>query len=176
MRDIKSLRVPTTMSARIVYYPNSTISGDDDLYGGGDDNISQTANLPWVVVWICALLLFGCTPFCISKKRRQLCRRRIRERRWIVEPDWYDSLLQRQRQRREEMSRQHQEFQISRTQEDEIREQFLLAQLEKYTIVSSMLRRLARSILLCMYVVFFSIRGYSISHLYIIVLMVIIFH
>lgn len=109
---------------------------DEDLT---DPEMAWNENLPWVILWIFSMSLFVCMPFCINSRRRQLCKRRIRERRWIREeepPDWYALVIQRQQQRRLEMETQPQRFQISRTQEDEIREQFIVAQLETYTIVS----------------------------------------
>jgi hypothetical protein len=125
-----------------IQWQNMTTPDDDLLTAAANDdeenNMSLMENLPWVILWVCSLLLFACLPFCINKQRRQLCRRRIKERRWILDPqpDWYTLVLQRQAQRRQEMETQQQEFQISRTQEDEIREQFLLVQLETYTMVS----------------------------------------
>jgi hypothetical protein len=122
------------MSDRAILMQNNTATPGDGVLG--DDDMSNIENLQWVILWVCFLLLFGCIPFFITRKRRELCWRRIKERRWIVDPEWYVLLLQRQQQRRQDMDRQHEEFQISRTQEDEIREQFLLTQMEKYTIVS----------------------------------------
>jgi hypothetical protein len=118
-----------------------------------DPEMAWNENLPWVILWIFSMSLFVCMPFCINSRRRQLCKRRIRERRWIREeepPDWYALVIQRQQQRRLEMETQQQRFQISRTQEDEIREQFIVAQLETYTIVSGV-----------QYVVFQSVMGHG---------------
>ena len=62
----------------------------------------------------------------------------IRERRWINDEDWDEfesnsSERERRQQQREETLRR---FQTSRTQEDEIRQQYLSHLLERYTVVS----------------------------------------
>ena len=37
-----------------------------------------------ISVWMVALFLFLCFPFCVNKRSRMLCRKRIQERRWDV--------------------------------------------------------------------------------------------
>jgi hypothetical protein len=47
------------------------------------------------VIWCGALLFFLLAPFCLTKRQRVICRKRIRERRWnvYIEPEhdevWY---------------------------------------------------------------------------------------
>jgi hypothetical protein len=93
----------------------------------------------WMFMWIVALVLFVCFPFCITKSRRDLCLRRIKERRWIAdetEDDWYVAAIRRQQeQRRQRLEEEQRQFQTSRTQEDEIREQFLLQCMKPFTMV-----------------------------------------
>ena len=97
-------------------------------------------NMAWMVLWVLSLTLVLFIPCCSNRHRRQLCFRRIRELRWIRDEgdpdDWHSQTIRRQQQqRRLQQEQQRQRFQISRTQEDEIREQFLLIQLQDYTKV-----------------------------------------
>ena len=85
----------------------------------------------WMFLWIFSMIVFLCLPFCITSNRRKLCIRRIRERRWIPggeeeEDDWYMQVI---RRRQEEM------VQRTRTQQDEINEQYLLEVMKPYTMV-----------------------------------------
>ncbi|KAG7338607.1 ring-like zinc finger domain containing protein [Nitzschia inconspicua] len=92
----------------------------------------------WMIIWIAGMLMFLCLPFCVTKSRRDLCWRRIKERQWISddrEDDWYTAAVRRQQeQRRQQMEAEQRHFRTSRTQEDEIREQFLLQCMENYTM------------------------------------------
>jgi hypothetical protein len=93
----------------------------------------------WLFLWLSLFFLFLCSPFCISEHRRQLCWRRIKERRWIHDEggdDWFDSAMRRQQERRQQLDAAQRRFQTTRTQEDEIREQYLKHLMENYTIVS----------------------------------------
>jgi hypothetical protein len=106
-----------------------------------DDLTSQGSNdAMWILFWILSLFIFLAIPVCASPRQRKLCFRRIRERRWIQDDgqhDWYREVhAQRQARRQQELENQHQRFQTSRTQEDEIREHYLLFLMEKYTLVS----------------------------------------
>lgn len=63
--------------------------------------------------------------------------RRIRERRWIADDDvylddWYREAIERRNARRRQMQAEQEQFQTSKTQEDEIREQFMKMKMEKY--------------------------------------------
>ncbi len=94
-------------------------------------------NVGWMVLWLCTLIVFILFPF-LSKKRRQLCMQGIRERRWINDEEWDEfesnsTERERRQQQREEAQRR---FQTTRTQEDEIRQQYLSYLLERYTVVS----------------------------------------
>jgi hypothetical protein len=98
------------------------------------------SDVVWMLMWFLSLVAFLCCPFCGTAKRRELCKRRIRERRWI-EDDELEEELDREAARRQQARHQHlhdrqRRFQVSRTQEDEIREQFLTIVTEKYTTVS----------------------------------------
>jgi hypothetical protein len=94
----------------------------------------------WMILWVTALVIFLCLPFCISKSRRNLCWRRMKERRWISddeEDDWYTAAVRRQQEeRRQELEARQRLYRTTRTHQDEIREQYLLLCLEKYTMVS----------------------------------------
>jgi hypothetical protein len=92
-------------------------------------------NVVWMVLWFCTVIVFLGFPF-LSRRRRQLCMMGIRERRWINDEDWDEfesnsSERERRQQQREETLRR---FQTSRTQEDEIRQQYLSHLLERYTV------------------------------------------
>jgi len=87
-------------------------------------------------MWLLTMVVFISLPFCTSKHRRVLCIRGIRERRWIDddEQDEYGTVgeQERRQQQREETQRH---FQTTRTQEDEIRQQFLSISLKNYTML-----------------------------------------
>lgn len=93
----------------------------------------------WTAIWVVSLIIFLCLPFCATKPRRRLCWRRITERRWIsddTEDDWYTAAVrQQQERRRQQVQEQQRQFRTSRTQEDEIREQFLVQCMEHFTMV-----------------------------------------
>jgi hypothetical protein len=93
----------------------------------------------WMFMWFMTLAAFLCCPFCGTSKRRELCMRRIRERRWIedeIEEERDRQAARRQQSRRQQLDDQQRRFHVSRTQEDEIREQFLTTVTEKYATVS----------------------------------------
>jgi biopolymer transport protein ExbB/TolQ len=92
----------------------------------------------WMLIWIFFLFIFIVVPFCASQRRRQLCVRRIRERRWIRDEgdEWYQQAILRRQARRQQLDDEQRRFATSRTQEDEIREQFLTLSMERYTLVS----------------------------------------
>lgn len=93
----------------------------------------------WMILWTVSLIAFVCLPFCISQSRRELCWRRIKERRWISddrEDDWYTAAVRRQQeQRRQHVEEEQRRFRTSRNQEDEIREQYLMQCMENFTMV-----------------------------------------
>ena len=127
--------VDDNIVTQVNYDHNEGLDSDND--GSINDNIA------WMIIWLASVTFFLCFPVIFSERRRRLWMRRIRERRWIShdefeeeEPDWYTlSQRQRQEERRQELETQHRQFQVSRTQADEIREQFLMVQLEKFTMV-----------------------------------------
>mmetsp|Transcript_2349 Transcript_2349/g.3858 ORF Transcript_2349/g.3858 Transcript_2349/m.3858 type:complete len:370 (+) Transcript_2349:229-1338(+) len=127
MNDANATTAPTMTAA-----PSGNNIGDENPF---DEEVM------WIILWVFSLLLFLCLPFCITEPRRKLCLRRIRERRWISDDtvdDWYVSAMrQQQQQRRQQLDEQQRRFQTTRTQEDEIREQYLLFQMEKYTMCLS---------------------------------------
>jgi hypothetical protein len=134
-----------TMTSSPTFAPNSTTTFPCSLESIGADCNTAAAGFDlnkealWMVMWIVALLVFLCLPFCSTQSRRDLCWRRIKERRWIyddTDDDWYAAAIRRQQeQRRQQMEEEQKRFQTSRTQEDEIREQFLLQCMENYTMV-----------------------------------------
>ena len=85
-------------------------------------------NMTWMILWFITLVLFLAFPFVTSKRRRMLCVRGIRERRWIPDEEIEEEL------RREEMQ---QRIEAVRTQEDSIRQQYLSFLMQRYTIVSA---------------------------------------
>ena len=100
----------------------------------------------WMGMWLCTVVVFILLPFITSKRRRVLCMRGIRERRWISDEEYdrYNSEGQQEsRQQQREENQRH--FQTTRTQEDEIRQQYLSVLMENYTIVSK--QRLSRRII-----------------------------
>lgn len=117
---------------------NATISTQNPSQGGmGDLNVSGDVLL--MIMWVFSLFAFLCFPFCTSKRRRKLCLRRIREIRWInddYEDDWYREAFRRRQARQQQLEDQQRQFRTTRTQEDEIREQFLTLLLGKFSTVS----------------------------------------
>ena len=134
--------VDDTIVTQVNYDHNEGLDSDND--GSINDNIA------WMIIWLASVTFFLCFPVIFNERRRRLWIRRIRERRWIShdefeeeEPDWYTlSQRQRQEERRQELETQHRQFQVSRTQADEIREQFLMVQLEKFTMVRRYVRQM----------------------------------
>lgn len=87
-------------------------------------------------MWFLTMIVFVVLPFCTSKRRRVLCMRGIRERRWIGDDEYNEygsSVRQERRQHQREETQRH--FQTTRTQEDEIRHQYLSFAMENYTIM-----------------------------------------
>ena len=106
------------------------------------DSYATSSNHIWTLLWVVSLCAFLSLPFCASTKRRRLCLQRIRERRWVPnnessdEDDWYaQAFRRRQEERRQQMQAEQEHFQITKTQEDEIREQYLNVLLGKYSKV-----------------------------------------
>lgn len=107
-----------------------------------DESYIDTAgsnDLVWTLIWVISLCIFLSLPFCSNAKRRRLCRERIRERRWVQddgEDDWYvQAVIRRREERRQQMEADQEHFRTTKTQEDEIREQYLLLLLDDYTMV-----------------------------------------
>lgn len=95
-------------------------------------------NFLWMFMWCCTMVVFIALPFCTSKRRREMCKQGIRERRWIRDeeyPEDFDETpvtqARRQQQQREETQRR---FRTTKTQEDAIRQQYLSYLMENYTI------------------------------------------
>ena len=93
-----------------------------------ENNLYFKDNMTWMVLWFTTLILFIVAPF-FSKRRRILCMRGIRERRWISEEEVEEEM------RREEMQ---QRVEAARSQEDSIRHQYLSFLMERYTVVSEL--------------------------------------
>lgn len=81
-------------------------------------------NSTWMILWFLTFVVFLGAPF-VSKRRRILCMRGIRERRWIPDEEIEEEL------RREEM---RQRIEAARSQEDSIRQQYLSFLMERYTV------------------------------------------
>lgn len=93
----------------------------------------------FLFVWVTLSLFLFIFPCCGTAHRRKLCLRRIRERRWISDDgpddDWYvQAVRRRQEERQAQLIEEQRRFQMSRTDEDDIREKFLAQTLTKFTI------------------------------------------
>ena len=121
------------------YSPGNTSRNNDRGYGNFNENIV------WMFMWVSTMVIFLVLPFCTSRRRRELCMQGIRERRWINDDEIdspengsssirADGQQQESRQQQREETQRH--FQTTRTQEDEIRQQYLLYLMENYTMVS----------------------------------------
>jgi len=111
---------------------------DDD-----DDDVHYSylqQNLMWMLLWFCTMVVFIVLPFCTSKLRREMCMRGIRERRWIGAEEFEaeeNALIESRNRESRRLHREEtqREFQISGTQEDEIRHQYVALLMQNYTIL-----------------------------------------
>lgn len=96
-------------------------------------------NKLWLVMWLLTMVVFIALPFATNERRRKLCFRGIRERRWINEDEYgsEDQQGSRHPQQRDGETQRH--FTTTRTQEDDIRQQYLSFLMENYTMVSERL-------------------------------------
>lgn len=102
---------------------------DDDYVDVWNDNGL------WTGMWLSTVIIFILLPIITSKRRRVLCMRGIRERRWIGDEEYEQYNSEGQRERRQLQRQQTQRhFQTTRTQEDEIRLQYLSFLMEDYSI------------------------------------------
>ena len=128
----------TDSSERILWNVRTVSPQAED--GSGGFWIDQES-IPWTIGFIVLLVIMLIFPFCRNKEQRALCCRRIKERRWIQEDrsnSWYHvQYRRRQEERRQQLEAEQREFETSRTQEDEIREQFLLSLMVNNTVVST---------------------------------------
>eukprot|EP00535_Pseudo-nitzschia_heimii_P006162 CAMPEP_0197185650 /NCGR_PEP_ID=MMETSP1423-20130617/12381_1 /TAXON_ID=476441 /ORGANISM="Pseudo-nitzschia heimii, Strain UNC1101" /LENGTH=375 /DNA_ID=CAMNT_0042636775 /DNA_START=146 /DNA_END=1273 /DNA_ORIENTATION=- len=128
---------PTTewnLSPFLTESPTSYFMDDSDE-GFSDDFNDWDDNGLWMGMWLCTVVVFILLPFITSKRRRVLCMRGIRERRWIndEEYDEYNSEGRQERlQQQREQTQRH--FQTTRTQEDQIRQQYLSILMKNFTI------------------------------------------
>eukprot|EP00538_Stauroneis_constricta_P004563 CAMPEP_0119555844 /NCGR_PEP_ID=MMETSP1352-20130426/7928_1 /TAXON_ID=265584 /ORGANISM="Stauroneis constricta, Strain CCMP1120" /LENGTH=459 /DNA_ID=CAMNT_0007602687 /DNA_START=266 /DNA_END=1645 /DNA_ORIENTATION=- len=112
---------------------------DADNGSSGDDGFGQQGSF-FLFFWIVGAVVFILLPFCSTQQRRQVCWRRIRERKWGIpmpaaQPSRSSVLAAEARQRRRELAQQRQtRYQMSKTQQDEIREQFLMSRMDDYTM------------------------------------------
>ena len=95
----------------------------------------------FLFAWVALSLFLLIFPCCGTAHRRKLCLRRMRERRWISDDgpddDWYlQAVRRRQEERQAQLIEDQRRFQMTRTDEDDIREKFLAQTLTKFTIVS----------------------------------------
>jgi hypothetical protein len=128
-----------TLLFNVTTASTSAPSSSGSMSDGNSDVSYADKDVFFLVLWVLSLLLFLSLPCCITERRRNLCWRRIRERRWIEDEAhdaWYMAAMRRQQQeRRQRLEEEQRRFQTTRTQEDEIREQYLLLLMEKYTMV-----------------------------------------
>jgi len=90
-----------------------------------------------MVMWFITMIVFVAFPFVTSKRRRVLCMRGIRERRWIPDEEWeqeWENENPTSRQRQQQREENQRRFQTTRTQEDSIRQQYLAFLMERYTV------------------------------------------
>jgi hypothetical protein len=93
----------------------------------------------WLCIWVLITSVLLCLSFCITQRRRQLCWRRIKERRWIVDEGIghrSNASVIRVEERRQRLEARQRRFQKRITQEDEIRQQYLEHLMEGFTMVS----------------------------------------
>ena len=143
MRPEKVTETSLFVATRLLMQNETTM--DDNPYepsssssSTGADDGEEYSDVVWIMLWFLTLSAFILCPFIGSARRRELCCRRIRERRWIRD-DIYEreeqelQARQRLQEREQRRANRHRQLQISKTQEDEIREQFLLVATEKYS-------------------------------------------
>lgn len=123
-----STLMPTTASTSLntAWEPSFPTEFPTIMEPTENSNYFQDNNMTWMILWFLTLVFFIGVPFA-SKRRRILCMRGIRERRWISDEEIEEEL------RREEMQ---QRIQAARSQEDSIRLQYLSFLMERYTVVS----------------------------------------
>lgn len=111
---------------------------DPDESSNSDFVDNDQIQFRWLIFMGVGLVVFLLLPLVTSKHRRKLWWRRIRECRWIEDTgrsnEWYVEAHNRRQERRRRLESEQQRFRMSRTQEDEIREHFLLEKMENYTI------------------------------------------
>merc|ERR1719379_1418819 len=90
------------------------------------------SRLSWMLMWVGAATVFLALPLITSKRRRILCMRAIRERRWISDDECVELGSDSQRRRQEEERRRN--FRTTKSQEDDIRTQYLSFLMNNYTI------------------------------------------
>ena len=134
-------------------FPNTTSIASGSIGSGGSSGSSTSSNAfnsyqsfhqnaVWIVLCLVSFFLLVCYPCLSSPHRRRIWLQRLRERRWIQDEgdpnDWNSpAFRRRQVERRLQQEQERLQFQSSRTQDDEIREQFLLVQMQPYSKVRS---------------------------------------
>lgn len=121
------METPSTMTPTLMPTTAPTILVTASTMASGQSDNYFKDNMTWMVLWVITLVVFLVFPFATSKRRRMLCARGIRERRWIPDEEIEEEL------RREEMQ---QRMEAVRTQEDSIRRQYLSFLMQRYTVVS----------------------------------------
>lgn len=108
--------------------------------GGADNSIFSNTNF-LIIIWVASFLVFLCTPVCMNRYRRELWLKRLRACRWDVEvepepdPEWYRIALERYdayRARANELDNENRQ-QLTREEEEEIRQLFLLERIAGFT-------------------------------------------
>lgn len=119
------METPSTMTPTLMPTTAPTILVTASTMASGQSDNYFKDNMTWMVLWVITLVVFLVFPFATSKRRRMLCARGIRERRWIPDEEIEEEL------RREEMQ---QRMEAVRTQEDSIRRQYLSFLMQRYTV------------------------------------------
>lgn len=128
--------VPVSVPTSDFTYSPTAISSKEE--SGFDYGVDTHV---WLIMWLITMVVFILLPITTSKRRRELCMRGIRERRWIRDEEYDENGsgdhqgTRRPPQQRDRTTQRH--FTTTRTQEDDIRQQYLSVLMKNYTIVLS---------------------------------------
>eukprot|EP00550_Attheya_septentrionalis_P004827 CAMPEP_0198298402 /NCGR_PEP_ID=MMETSP1449-20131203/40858_1 /TAXON_ID=420275 /ORGANISM="Attheya septentrionalis, Strain CCMP2084" /LENGTH=312 /DNA_ID=CAMNT_0043999661 /DNA_START=41 /DNA_END=979 /DNA_ORIENTATION=- len=106
---------------------------------GGDGPVIDVTVI--IFIWIGALILFLVAPFCWTRQRRELCKRRVRARTWNVEieegefePEWFRLAVERYNASRANASSNGETTSpLSPEEREEIRLMYLFRQFSGFT-------------------------------------------
>eukprot|EP00545_Synedropsis_sp_CCMP1620_P007618 CAMPEP_0119007036 /NCGR_PEP_ID=MMETSP1176-20130426/2723_1 /TAXON_ID=265551 /ORGANISM="Synedropsis recta cf, Strain CCMP1620" /LENGTH=423 /DNA_ID=CAMNT_0006959095 /DNA_START=92 /DNA_END=1359 /DNA_ORIENTATION=+ len=96
-----------------------------------------------IIVWVVSFTVFVCTPFCVSRYRRELWCKRIRLCQWNVhvdperDPEWYRLAMERYETYRTRVAadgENGERRQLTREEEEEVRQLYLLERMAGFTM------------------------------------------